>query len=330
MATANPYDPLAAFKGEPEQLLQQGTPQQGGIVATAMQSPTTMATTAAPAPAPAPATTQTAPATGIVAQQLAAPTPWTVTNDQTVEGRINNIIKAGSPLMEQAKTRSMEAMNARGLSNSSMAITAGESALYDAALPIAQADAATAAKAAGYNVDQGNQFAVRNAEFENQFRLADKQAQGERDLALINRETQVQLSQLDAQQKATAAQIQNQHQKVLETNTQANEAFRVALSAINNIQLNNQMDSGAKTQAVASIWRDLQTQLKVLGSVSGLNLTSQLNFANYPGFDANGNYVGFPGGVPGSAPAPVPAPWPGGIIGGIGIGGIGDGGDGGP
>jgi hypothetical protein len=84
----------------------------------------------------------------------------------------------------------------------------------------------------------------------------------------------------------------------------------------------------AKTQAVAQIQRDLQSQLRVLGATSGLDLTSQLNFAGYDGFDGSGNFVGFDSGgsTVGSAPAaaaPAMGPWggapvinlPGGIAG---------------
>ena len=266
--------------------------QQQGIVGSTMAAPPLPAITTAPE--------------GIVgrAQQLEKPAAWQMTDDQTVEGRINRIISAGSPLMQQAKTRSLEAANARGLANTSMAVTAGESSLYDAALPIAQADAATASKAAGYNADQSNQFAVRNVDAQNQFglqavegtvqrELADKQAQSARDLALINRETQTQLANLDSASRAQADSIAAQNQRVLETSSQANSAYQQAVSAASAIQNNPQMEAATKTQAVAQVWRDLQVQMRVLQSVSGLDLTSQLTFANYPGFDGSGNYIGF-------------------------------------
>lgn len=297
------YDPNNPTKPLDPTAIAPPVQPKDGIFNTAMQ--TTVA--------PAQPSTEPQP-TGIVgaqSTQLDKPMGWNVTDDQTVEGRINRIIKAGSPLMEQAKSRSLEAANARGLSNTSMAVTAGESALYDAALPIAQSDAATFAKAAGYNADQTNQFKVQNANFENEFKLQDKGNQQQKDMALIQRETQVQLANLDAQNKAQAEALAQANQRLLETNSQAASAFQTAMSAINNIQNNNQMDANTKTQAIAQVWRDVQTQLRVMGAVSGLNLTSQLNFANYPGFDANGNFVGFDssgntaGGVP--SPGAVPA-----------------------
>ena len=88
------------------------------------------------------------------------PTNWNVTPEQTVQGQIGGIINSNSPLRDRANARSMEAANSKGLINSSMAVQAGEAALYDAALPIAQQDAATQAQAAQFNVGTSSQFAL--------------------------------------------------------------------------------------------------------------------------------------------------------------------------
>ena len=265
---------------------------------------------------------------GIVnAAQLGDPTKWNVTPEQTVEGRIASIIQdKNNPLQVISRNNAMEEANARGLVNSAMAVSAGEKAAYEAAMPIAQADAATFAKAAGYDADQANQFDVRNVDAENQFRLqgmANEQqsrmqkadAEQQSKIALINRETQTQLAKLDVESRAAADKIATDNRTLLETNSQAASAFNTAMSAINNVNLSQTMDADSKTQAVANVWRDLQTQLKVMGTVAGLDLTKTLNFAGYPGFDAQGNYVGFedgPGavtkGAAPAAPAPTPAP----------------------
>jgi hypothetical protein len=59
----------------------------------------------------------------------------------TVQGQLAGILASGSPLLVQAQTRAAQDANARGLLNSSMAVGAGESALYGAATPIATSDA---------------------------------------------------------------------------------------------------------------------------------------------------------------------------------------------
>lgn len=87
-------------------------------------------------------------------------TPGQITVDpatQTVQGQIEGIIAADSPLMQQAATTARQGMNQRGLLNSSMAIGAGQDAVIRQALPIAQQDAGTFYDANKTNVGAENQ-----------------------------------------------------------------------------------------------------------------------------------------------------------------------------
>lgn len=86
------------------------------------------------------------------------PTSWNVSKDQTVAGQLSSLLASDSPLMQQARTRAMQTAQSRGLLNSSMAASAGEAAMYDAAMPIATADAQTYGSAAQFNADAGNVF----------------------------------------------------------------------------------------------------------------------------------------------------------------------------
>ena len=81
-----------------------------------------------------------APASTYTGAQAAAAN-WAVQPNQTVQSQVRDIINDNSPLMEQAETRALQKANARGLINSSIAVGAGQSALYDAAMPIATQDA---------------------------------------------------------------------------------------------------------------------------------------------------------------------------------------------
>ena len=130
--------------------------------------------------------TTTTPATGIIGTQpaqagvstltatkLGDPAKWTTTPDQTVEGRVNSLTDPNNPLVSQARARAAQTANSRGLLNSSLAATAGESAAYDVAMPIAQADAAQASKVAGYNADTANQFKVKDQDTATQVGLAN-------------------------------------------------------------------------------------------------------------------------------------------------------------
>lgn len=100
---------------------------------------------------------------------------WSVTPDQTVEGRVESITKKSSPLMQLAETRATAKMNERGLLNSSMAIGAGQTALYEAAMPMAQQDAATFARAGEFNTSQKNQFGLQANDQVNALGRLDKQ-----------------------------------------------------------------------------------------------------------------------------------------------------------
>lgn len=84
------------------------------------------------------------------------PMSYTVAPNQTVQQNMQSVIEADSPLMQQARKRSDQAMSQRGLLNSSLAIGAGQEAVLGAALPIAQADAGYYNQAAMKTTDQQN------------------------------------------------------------------------------------------------------------------------------------------------------------------------------
>jgi uncharacterized protein YdaT len=278
-------------------------------------------TTSSPAPSPTPAPAPATGGTGIDGGY----TPWNVTAPQTVEQRINSIVNGGSPIIDSARSRARDAMNARGLSNSSLGVTAEESAAYDAALPIAQQDAATFAKAAGYNSDIQNQMSMQgrqlhsaektaqlsadttlataNLSAETQKAVAQLDAKSRGEIAQLNADTQRYTANLDAATRAQIQSMQDSNQLVLQTNSTAASAFNQSVAAISTVQNNDKMDADTKTRAIASIYHDLQTNLGVIGSVAGMNLAGTLNFASYPGFDANGQWVGFPNSPAASNPA---------------------------
>lgn len=60
----------------------------------------------------------------------------------TVEGRVAGIVGKDSPLQQLAKTKALQQSQQRGLLNTSMAVGAAQKANMEAALPIAQQDAA--------------------------------------------------------------------------------------------------------------------------------------------------------------------------------------------
>ena len=103
------------------------------------------------------------PATAAAATTNAASTAWNPDTKSTVQGQVANITDGGGPLMQRAETKALQGANSRGLLNSSIAVSAGQSALYDAALPMAQQDANTFASAGRRNADAADTVSLANA-----------------------------------------------------------------------------------------------------------------------------------------------------------------------
>jgi len=185
---------------------------------------------------------------------IADPTKWTTTPDQTVAGQMTKLTADNNPLVQEAVTGAKQQMNERGLLNSSISTTAGQAAAYQAALPIATADATTAGKQASYNADTQNQINTANAAATNQGGMFN-----------VDEATKVQLQNL-----------QTQNQVLLNTNSQASSIFNTAVGALNNIATSTTMDAATKSAQSAQVYANLQQQLKVIGATSGLDLAGIL------------------------------------------------------
>lgn len=149
------------------------------------------------------------------------PAAYNVTPEQLTSTNVAKIVSEDSPLMAQAASRAAQKANARGLLNSSMAITAGASALYDAALPIASADAATQERAATNtanaqntanltNAQIGTSTSQFNAQAGNTAALTAAQLKSQSDLQSVQSNTQIRLA--DKQAAVTKYVTENQAQ----------------------------------------------------------------------------------------------------------------------
>lgn len=152
------------------------------------------------------------PTTGIGLDQLQDPTRWDVAPNETVRSQLQQIIADDSPLMQQARARAMQQANSRGLLNTSMAATAGQAALYDAAMPIATQDASTYARAGEFNANTANTFSRDNNQFVRDAFMADFNVGANEWAAQQDFERQYKL--LDRQQQLTLERdaVQNGYQ----------------------------------------------------------------------------------------------------------------------
>jgi hypothetical protein len=194
-----------------------------------------------------------------VTPSLITATPtWNNTSDQTVAGQTAGIINSNSPLMQQARTTSNETMNSRGLLNSSLADTAGQSAVLAAATPIAAADAAQASKVAGTNVANTNSDITANQNALN--------ASANTNAAAANTAQNLN-TQVAGQQ--TIAQIEAQYKDLTQGSASAANLVTNAQNSINAITANTTLDATAKQQAINDIQTNLKNSMGLIGSLAG-------------------------------------------------------------
>jgi len=225
--------------------------------------------------------------------QINAPT-------DTVQGQIDALIAKNSPLMQRAEARSNDQMNSRGLMNSSMAVGAGQAALYDVALPIATTDAnaynatrfnnQTATNTASqFGAAAQNQASIANAQLSTDVsrfnadtaaKMAITQLQNSTDVAKFNASQSNDLIKLgmDAQTRTGLANIEAGYKQLLQSSAGASDMYKQAMGSIANILTNK--DVTDKAGAMNSIMASLNDGLGIIGEISNLNLGSLLTFGN--------------------------------------------------
>lgn len=229
---------------------------------------------ATPAPTAAPMAT---------AAQLGTPTQWQITPDQTVAGQMQKLIDPNNPYYQQWATAGAQDAAARGFTgNSSIRDTAILDSVMRGATPIATADAGTYAKAAGYNADQSNQFAVHNVDAQNQFGLANLSASTQRYVADQSAATQRAVQQMSNQSQAAISAAHDANSLLIQNNQAAANAYSAYVQAVASIDQQPGMDMQAKQTAITT-----QTQIfnNAIAGLRGANpgtpdVSSPLDIAN--------------------------------------------------
>lgn len=186
--------------------------------------------------------TQAPAAPGAFTPAQASTTNWAPDANSTVAGQVAKITDAGGPLMDRATTRAAQQVNSRGLLNSSLGITAGQTALYDAALPMATQDASTFASAGQFNANAGNQTSQFNANatneagmqqagFAQQTTLQDKDFAQQNKTQAADLASRYDLAKMDVQSRAALQEADIANQQKLQ---QANAALQTGLQATDN------------------------------------------------------------------------------------------------
>jgi hypothetical protein len=146
---------------------------------------------------------------GITQARQGTPTPpkFDATN---VNDQLSSTLNQGGLLMRMAQSKGQGLASQRGLGNSTIGIDAAQRAMVDAALPIAQ-----------QNAQQAQQLTMQGNDFTNQGKLNDQQAQlqerrdqllHQQQLGTLDKQSQLELKQLDAQLKSQMTLNNQQNQ----------------------------------------------------------------------------------------------------------------------
>lgn len=208
-----------------------------------------------------------------------ANTTWTApvqrTIDQskeTVQGQMAGLMAADSPYMQQARTRAAQVANGRGLLNSSMAVGAGESAAYDAAAPIANADAQIYGNAANYNTQQTNQALATRDDATNKTSIFN-----------AGESNKFGIAQLDQNTKIGLADIEANYKTLMQANSTAGQLYQQTVKNITDLINNKDLDATARQTAIDQQVGMLKTGMGMFGSINNLNLAGLLDFSDVPG-----------------------------------------------
>lgn len=205
-----------------------------------------------------------------------APQQWNVTGNQTVAGNLADLIKPDNPYYQQWKTNGAQDAAARGFTgNSTLRDTGILSAVMSSATPIAQSDAATYSKAAGYNTDQVNQVSAANVAAQNAAGAANAAAQNALNTANISSNTQKYIADQSAATQQAIASMNNASQAtissahdanstLLANNSAAQQAYSAYVNAIANIDIQPSMDEAAKAAAINTQTQIFNSQMDAL------------------------------------------------------------------
>lgn len=222
------------------------------------------------------------------------PTDWKVDAQQTAAGQLASLTDPNGQLAQRTMAQSQQESAKRGLVNSSLASTAGLSAVLDKATPIAQADAATYANSNQFNAaakntasqfgaQAANTAALQNAQ--NETGVSQSNAANATSYTIADKNNQSASSIADknlASQQAIADK-NNANQLTI---TDRNNASQQAISSSSNASQQTIADKNAASQlAVAGL--NAETQKFVAGlnndaqmAVSQLDAATKTNLQN--------------------------------------------------
>lgn len=239
--------------------------------------------------------------------------------DETVEGRVEGMLTKGNPLLEKAKSMTLQRANAKGLLNSSMANDAAMSAMMQNAIPIAQADAGNLLQMRLQNAGFQNQAAQFSADSINQLTKLGYTAQADLLKTAMGGNIEMQkllaAGQIDGamelirtQSSMAVKELELQYADKTRASTSAAATMTTLQQGVTQI-LGSNLDANAKSAAINQLVSHARGSLAVYSSLSGnINLVEQFDsIINAPGSGdaggaAGGTTDGTTGGTTGGTP----------------------------
>jgi len=208
----------------------------------------------------------------------------------TVAGQVESIVNKDSPLMQTARTNAMRIMNKRGILNSTMAGQAGEQAVIESALPIAQQDAdiygrnkmfnaETGNRANEFTASQTNQAALQERSGQQQIELQDNSARIDTAMQKLIGEQETGLQNLRGEQARDIANIEANYRNILQASDSATTYFSNTADGITAILANADIPAQQKQQLIDKQVQLLESGLSVIGGISNLDLNALLDFS---------------------------------------------------
>lgn len=207
----------------------------------------------------------------------------------TVSGQLDAILAQDSPLMQAAGAQGAQSANARGLLNSTMGVQAGQQAIVNAALPIAQQDAGTyfqqnlanqgvSNTASQFSTAAANTADLANAAAANQISQITTAGEETRLTQEQTAASDLALQELKGVQANELANIEALYKVELQTSASA-AAFLTQYS--NNVAtiLNDPNTTVEQKQSAIDAQTEvLKDTLTVIGAIGNIDLTALLDF----------------------------------------------------
>lgn len=187
-----------------------------------------------------------------------------------IENRLPALLDSKNPYIETARARALQAMNARGLTNSTMGQQAGETAAIEAALQIAGPDAATTATAYRDVLGKDLQTELNAQQGTINSQLQSEQIQGNADVTAMQESQQNVRTAFDGMVRQYIADQQLAGEEIKALSATSSEVMQQFMNKYTEIQLNEEMSPEDKQLAINDLWSVSQSSLGLAASLQGV------------------------------------------------------------